>query len=50
MLEDFCKNQRPSRDRLLLASTQQTAVHRKYCDPLEPSRRFGEAMGIARLH
>ena len=49
MLEDFGKNQSSHRDRLLLACVQQTAAHRKYGDPLEASRRFGEAMGIARL-
>jgi hypothetical protein len=49
MLEDFGKSQSPHRDRLLLACAQQTAAHRKYGDPLESSRRFGEAMGIPRL-
>jgi hypothetical protein len=49
MLEDFGKNRSARRDRLLLACAQQTAAHRKYGDPLESSRRFGEAMGIARL-
>jgi len=49
MLEDFAKNHSPHRGRLLLACSQQTAAHRKYGDPLECSRRFGEAMGIARL-
>jgi hypothetical protein len=49
MLEDFGKNRSARRDRLLLACAQQTAAHRKYGDPLEASRRFGEAMGIARL-
>jgi hypothetical protein len=49
MLEDFAKNRSPRRNRLLLACAQQTAAHRKYGDPLECSRRFGEAMGIARL-
>ncbi len=36
-------------DRLLLACAQHTAVHRKYGDPLDASRRFGKAMGIAAL-
>ena len=49
MLEDFAKNRSARRGRLLLACAQQTAAHRKYGDPLECSRRFGEAMGIARL-
>jgi len=49
MLEDFAKNRSHRRGRLLLACAQQTAMHRKYGDPLEASRRFGEAMGIARL-
>ncbi len=46
MLEDFAKNRSLNRDRILLACAQQTAAHRKYGDPLEASRRFGEAMGI----
>jgi len=49
MLEDFGKNRSSRRGLLLLACAQQTAAHRKYGDPLEASRRFGEAMGIARL-
>lgn len=49
LLEDFAKSRSPNRDRLLLACAQQTAAHRKYGDPLEASRRFGAAMGIARL-
>jgi hypothetical protein len=49
MLEDYAKNQSSHRNRLLFACAQQTAAHRKYGDPLEASRRFGEAMGIARL-
>jgi hypothetical protein len=28
---------------------QHTAVHRKYGDPLDCSRRFGAAMGVAAL-
>jgi len=49
MLEDFAKSRSPNRHRLLLACAEQTAAHRKYGDPLEASRRFGRAMGIARL-
>jgi hypothetical protein len=48
-LEDFRKNRSARRGRLLLACALQTAAHRKYGDPLEASRRFGEAMGFARL-
>ena len=40
----------PDRDRLLLAAAQHTARHRKYGDPLDCSRRFGKALGIAALH
>ena len=49
MLEDFGKNRSPGRDRLLLAAAQHTAVHRKYGDPQEPSRRYGAALEIAGL-
>jgi hypothetical protein len=49
MLEDYPKNQSPHRNRLLLACAQQTATHRKYGNPLECSRRFGEALGVSRL-
>jgi hypothetical protein len=35
---------------LLLAAAYHTAMHRKYGDPQEPSRRFGHAMGLAELH
>jgi hypothetical protein len=49
MLMDFGTNQQPERDRLLLAAAYHTAMHRKYGDPLEPARRFGEAMGVS-LH
>ena len=49
MLEDYAKNQSPDRDKLLLAAAQHTAVHRKYGDFLEASRRFGTAMGISSL-
>ncbi|HET6183500.1 MAG TPA: hypothetical protein VFA03_07885 [Acetobacteraceae bacterium] len=50
MLDDFGRNRSSDRDRLILAAAQHTAVHRKYGDPLEASRRFGEAMGVAGLH
>ena len=46
MLMDFATNQHPERDRLLLAAAYHTAMHRKYGDPLEPARRFGEAMNV----
>ena len=49
MLEDFGKNRSRSRNRILLACAQLLSAHRKYGDPLEPSRRFGEALGIAAL-
>jgi hypothetical protein len=45
-LEDYGKNQGWDRDRLLLACAHHTAVHRKYGDPLEASRRFAKAMGV----
>ena len=49
MLEDFGKNRLPDRGRLLLAAAQHTARHRKYGDPLDCSRRFGKALGVAAL-
>jgi hypothetical protein len=49
LLEDYGKNQSADRDRLLLACAQHTAVHRKYGDPLDASRRFGKALGVAEL-
>ena len=49
LLEDYLKNPGAGRDALLLACAQHTAGHRKYGDPLEASRRFGGAMGIAGL-
>jgi hypothetical protein len=49
MLEDFGKNRNPLRGRLLLAAAQHTARHRKYGDPLDCSRRFGKALGVAEL-
>jgi hypothetical protein len=49
LLEDYAKNRSFDRDRLLLACVQHTAVHRKYGDFLEASRRYGAAMGLAEL-
>lgn len=49
MVEDFGKNRNPLRGRLLLAAAHHTARHRKYGDPLDCSRRFGKALGIAAL-
>lgn len=49
MLMDFATNRHQERDQLLLAAAYHTAMHRKYGDPLEPARRFGEAMGCAEL-
>ncbi len=49
MLEDYGKNRSPDRDRLLLAAAWHTAMHRKYGDVLEASRRFGAALGVEGL-
>jgi hypothetical protein len=49
MLEDAAKNQSPDHDRLIVTAAYHTAAHRKYGDPLEPSRRFGQALGIEEL-
>ncbi|HKV55947.1 MAG TPA: hypothetical protein VJN94_15045 [Candidatus Binataceae bacterium] len=49
MLEDFTTNRSPDRDRLLIAAAYHTATHRKYGEQFEPSRRFGEALGISEL-
>jgi len=49
MLEDFASNRSPDRERLLLAAAYHTAAHRKYGDAMEPSRRFGQALGITEL-
>ncbi len=49
ILMDHATNRQPDRDKLLLAAAYHTAMHRKYGDPLEPSRRFGQAMGLAEL-
>ncbi len=50
LLEDWGKNRSPDRDRLLLAAAHHTAAHRKYGNPLDCATRFGEALGIRRLH
>ncbi len=49
MLMDYGVNRQPDRDRLLLSAAYHTAMHRKYGDPLEPARRFGQAMGFDEL-
>ncbi len=49
LVEDFFKNRGFDRERLLLACVQHTAVHRKYGDFLEASRRYGRAMGLNAL-
>ncbi len=48
-LEDYGKNKAWDSERLLLASAQHTAGHRKYGDHLECSRRFGEAFDLINL-
>jgi hypothetical protein len=44
------KNRSANRHHILLACAQLLPAHRKYGDPLEASRRFGEALGLAALH
>ncbi|MGH7314228.1 MAG: hypothetical protein ACREJV_13715, partial [Candidatus Rokuibacteriota bacterium] len=46
LLEDYLHTKAHDRDRLLLASAQHTAGHRKYGDPLEAYRRFAEAFDL----
>ena len=46
LLEDYLRTTASDRDRLLLASAQHTAGHRKYGDPLESYRRFAEAFDL----
>ncbi len=46
LLEDFGHSTATDRERLLLASAQHTAGHRKYGDPLEAYRRFAEAFDL----
>ena len=48
-VEDYGRNRSWDRERLLLASAQHTAGHRKYGDHLACSRRFGTAFGLASL-
>ena len=47
MLEDFLKSRSPNRDRLLMACAKHSAGHRKYGDPMEAARRFGEGVGVS---
>ncbi len=49
MLQDFGKNRSAEKDKLLLAAAYHTAVHRKYGDVQEPSRRFAQAFGVTEL-
>ena len=46
LLEDYLRSTAADRERLLLASAQHTAGHRKYGDHLESYRRFAEAFGL----
>ena len=46
LLEDYQRSHAADRERLLLASAQHTAGHRKYGDALECYRRFGEAFAL----
>jgi hypothetical protein len=46
LLEDYARTGAHDRDRLLLASAQHTAGHRKYGDHLECYRRFAEAFDL----
>ncbi len=48
-VEDYGKNRGWDRERLLLASAQHTAGHRKYGDHLACSRRFGAAFDLPQL-
>jgi hypothetical protein len=50
LIEDYGKNEGWDRDRLLLACAHHTAVHRKYGDLLDASRRFGKAIGVSALN
>jgi hypothetical protein len=45
-VEDYLHTKAHDRDRLLLASAQHTAGHRKYGDPLEAYRRFAEVFDL----
>jgi hypothetical protein len=42
----FCGETFPDRDRSLVAAAYHSTAHRKNGDPLEPSHRFGHALGI----
>jgi hypothetical protein len=46
LLEDYGHTHAADRDTLLLACAHHTAGHVKYGDPLEPYRRFTEALGV----
>jgi hypothetical protein len=46
LVEDYLHTQAHDRERLLLASAQHTAGHRKYGDPLEAYRRFAEVFDL----
>ena len=46
LLEDYARTGAHDRERLLLASAQHTAGHRKYGDHLECYRRFAEAFAL----
>ena len=49
MLMDWGTNRQAGRDRLLLAASYHTAMHRKYGDPLEPAKRFAKAFDMPEL-
>jgi hypothetical protein len=46
LLEDYARTRAHDRERLLLASAQHTAGHKKYGDHLECYRRFAEAFDL----
>jgi hypothetical protein len=46
LLEDYGHSTAHDRDTLLLACAHHTAGHQKFGDPLEPYRRFREAIGV----
>jgi hypothetical protein len=46
LLEDYGHSTAHERDTLLLACAHHTAGHQKFGDPLEPYRRFTEALGV----
>ena len=49
LLEDYAKNRASTATGCCSPASQHTAGHRKYGDPLESGRRFGEALGLAEL-